>query len=182
MIVALAGALIIVRPGSGLFGAAALFPLLVAFASAFFQVLTSRMSSLESPMTTHFYTGAVGAVLMSLALLVSPVELMPVLAQATSGQWALMILAGVFGTVGHLAFIYALGRAPMAVLMPFTYAQIAFAAALGGLVFAHVPDIWAFIGMGVIAASGATSVWLNVRAAPERRAPASVVAADTMGE
>ena len=182
VILALAGALIIVRPGSGLFGAAALFPLLVALASAGFQVLTSRMSSLESPMTTHFYTGAVGTVLMSGALLVSPVELAPVLTQASAGQWGLMVLAGVFGTLGHLAFIHALGRAPMGVLMPFTYAQIAFAATLGGIFFAHVPDSWALIGMGVIAASGATSVWLNTRAAPHHRAPASVVAADTMAE
>ena len=69
----------------------------------------------------------------------------------------------------------------MATLMPFIYAQIGSRAALGGLVFAHVPDVWALVGMAVIAACGAASAWLNVRA-HARRAPASVVAADTMGD
>ena len=33
------------------------------------------------------------------------------------------------------------------------------------LVFAHVPDALAWVGIGVISGCGATSAWLNVRAA-----------------
>jgi drug/metabolite transporter (DMT)-like permease len=172
------GALIIIRPGSGLFGWAAAFPLALACAYGVFQVLTSRLASLEHPLTTHFYTGLVGTVALSLALWLSPVDIVPPLRQASGLQWALLVLIGAMGTAGHLFLILALGVAPMSVLMPFTYAQIACAMGVSWLVFRHVPDGFALLGMLVIAACGAASVWLNVREAAARRAPDSVVAAD----
>jgi drug/metabolite transporter (DMT)-like permease len=167
--------LLVVRPGAGIFGAAAVYPMLVAIAGALFQILTRRMASLEAPLTTHFCTGLVGAVLLSLALPLSSVPLLTVMADAPAWQWGLMLLAGLFGTFGHLAFIHAVGVAPMAVLMPFTYVQIAYAALLGAMAFSHLPDHLSLVGMAVIAVSGALSVWLNVRSGP--RTP--VVAMDT---
>lgn len=179
VLLALAGALIVVRPGSGLFGAGAVFPLLVALSGAMFQILTRRMASLESPLTTHFCSGLVGTVLLTLALPLSPLPLGEALAGVSALQWALMLAAGLLGTLGHLAFINALGIAPMAVLMPFTYAQIAFAAAFSAIVFAHLPDRWAMLGMAVIAAAGALSVWLNVRSGPK---PAVMAVDTTLGD
>jgi drug/metabolite transporter (DMT)-like permease len=61
----LLGALIVIRPGSGLFGWAVLFPLAGAFSYAAFQVLTSRMSALDHPYTTHFWTGLVGMAIVT---------------------------------------------------------------------------------------------------------------------
>jgi drug/metabolite transporter (DMT)-like permease len=58
-----------------------------------------------------------------------------------------------------LLLIFALGLAPASVLMPFSYTQIAMAAAVGWWVFGDVPDGWAWLGMGVVAACGATSAW-----------------------
>ena len=54
---------------------------------------------------------------------------------------------------------------------------IAFALAVSLVVFRHVPDGWAWIGMVVIAACGAVSAWLN--ATGTRQKPGSIVAADT---
>ena len=179
VLLALTGGLIVVRPGSGLFGAGAVFPLLVALSGAMFQILTRRMASLESPLTTHFCTGLVGAVLVTLALPLSPLPLGAALAEVSGLQWMLMLVAGLLGTLGHLAFINALGIAPMAVLMPFTYTQIAFAAAFSAIVFAHLPDRWAMLGMVVIAAAGALSVWLNVRIGPK---PAVMAVDTTLGD
>lgn len=59
---AFTGALIVMRPGSGLFGWAVLLPLGGAVTYASFQVLTSKLAALESPTTTHFYTGLVGTI------------------------------------------------------------------------------------------------------------------------
>ena len=168
------GALIVVRPGSGLFGPAALIPLLMALVYASFQLLTRRLSGLEHPLTTHFYTGLVGAVIVTLILLAQPAQAWQVLAAAPARTWALLLLAGTMGTAGHLFLILALGRAPMALLMPFTYAQIGFASFTGWLTFRHVPDAWAFLGMGVVAACGASSVWLNLRENARAAAPAAL--------
>ena len=172
-----AGALIVVRPGSGLFGWVALVPLAMAFVYANYQLLTRRLSALEHPLTTHFYTGAVGTAIMVVVLAVLPGAQLAALAQAPLSTWGLLVMAGLLGTTGHLFLILAVGMAPLATLMPFTYAQIGFASFTGWLVFGHVPDGWAFVGMAVVAACGAASVWLTLRenaAAVARAAPSEL--------
>jgi drug/metabolite transporter (DMT)-like permease len=159
------GALIVVRPGSGLFGWVALLPLAMALTYACYQLLTRRMSALEHPLTTHFYTGAVGALIASLLLWLSPVSAVSALAALDGRGWALVVLAGAMGTLGHLFLILAVARAPMALLMPFTYAQIGFASLTGWIAFGHVPDGWAFVGMAVVALCGAATVGLSFREA-----------------
>ncbi|HEY0857950.1 MAG TPA: DMT family transporter [Albitalea sp.] len=176
-----AGALVIIRPGSGLFGWAVLFPLAGTLCYASFQVLTSKLSALESPYTTHFYTGAVGMLMLTPLLLASGIDLPGVLHAASGWHIALMFLVGLLGTFGHLLLILALGLAPTATLMPFVYVQVVSAAAFGWWVFGHVPDGWAWVGMAVVTVCGAASAWLNVREAAARR-PVSAVQVDTMAD
>ncbi|CAN7222589.1 DMT family transporter [Rhizobacter sp. LjRoot28] len=174
-----AGALIVIRPGSGIFGWAVVLPLAGAVSYASFQVLTSKLSALESPFTTHFYTGLTGTLILTPLLLLSGIDVASTLAGASAGHLALMLGIGLLGTTGHLLLILALGLAPTATLMPFVYTQIAMAAAVSYAVFRYVPDGWAWVGMAVIAACGAASAWLNVRRAAT---PTSAVAADTMAD
>jgi drug/metabolite transporter (DMT)-like permease len=172
-----AGALIVIRPGSGLFGWAVLFPLAGALFYACFQTLTSKLSALENPYTTHFYTGLTGTLLLSPLLLAGPLEPLSLLAAAPAWHWGLLALIGLLGTSGHLFLILALGCAPTGTLMPFVYVQIAVAAAIGWFAFGHAPDGYAWLGMAVLSASGAASAWLNVREAQARN---SVVLQDTI--
>jgi drug/metabolite transporter (DMT)-like permease len=176
------GALIVIRPGSGLFGWAVLFPIACACSYAAFQTLTSRLAALESPYTTHFWTGFAGAAILLPLLLLSPVDLGATWAAATPQQLGLLLLIGALGTGGHLMLILAIGIAPTATLMPFVYTQIAAAAGFGWLVFRTLPDAWGWLGMAVITACGATSAWLNVRHASRTQRPASAVNADAMAE
>jgi drug/metabolite transporter (DMT)-like permease len=173
-----AGAVIVIRPGSGVFGWAAIFPLLMALCYGCFQVLTSRLASLESPYTTHFYTGFCGAVLVTPLLLLHAGDYLAAAQAVPPAKLVLVLGIGLFATVGHLCLIFAFGHAPMATLMPFIYTQIAFALGVSYLVFRHVPDGWAWVGMAVIAACGAVSAWLNARQTSAQR-PASIVAVDT---
>jgi drug/metabolite transporter (DMT)-like permease len=171
------GALIVIRPGSGLFGWAVLMPLAAAFSNAGFQLLTSRMGGSESALTTNFYTGLIGTLILTPLLMTGAVDVGGVLRAASTQQHALLLALGAFGTAGHLLLIMSLSRAGTATLMPFLYTQIAFAALVGWLVFRAVPDFWGWIGMAVIAACGAASAWLNVR---ERRQLQEPVVADTL--
>ena len=171
------GAVIVIRPGSGVFGWAAIFPLLMALCYGCFQVLTSRLASLESPYITHFYTGFSGAVLVTPLLLFHASDYMSAVQAAPSPKLLLVLGIGACATVGHLCLIFAFSHAPMATLMPFVYTQIAFALVVSFVVFRHVPDGWAWVGMGGIAACGAISAWLNATGA--RKNPGSIVAADT---
>lgn len=91
---AFAGARVVIRPGSGLFGWAVLFPLGCAVTYASFQVLTSRLSALEDPLTTHFRTGLVGTAIPLPLLLASGIDVRCALAAATPLQWAVLVAAG----------------------------------------------------------------------------------------
>ena len=177
----LVGALIVIRPGSGLFGLAVLYPLAGACSYAAFQTLTSRMSALDNPYTTHFYTGLTGMLVITPLVAWNAPDLWVAALAANATQWAVLMLIGALGTGGHLLLILALGMAPTATLMPFIYSQIPLAASLAWLVFGTLPDGLAWLGMAVIMVCGAAGAWLNLRAAPvlpARPARLKVAAAD----
>ena len=161
-----AGVLLVVRPGGQVFGWALLFPVLLVGTYASFQVLTSRLSGEENPYTTHFYTGLVGAVIMT------PIAVFSWNTAALLTYWPWFVLVGFFGTFGHLMLIRAYMRASAVVLAPFLYTQIAFATLSGWVFFNHVPDALAWMGIAVIAASGVGNALLSshemakLRAAP----------------
>ncbi|MDM0016047.1 DMT family transporter [Variovorax saccharolyticus] len=157
-----AGTLVILRPGGEAFSWAMFLPIGLVLTNAWFQVLTSKLAQTEDPLTMHFYTGWVGALLASFAL---PF----VWATLPSWHWwALLCLMGFMGTVGHFILILAYQRAPASTLTPYLYAQIAFAMLGGWIMFSYVPDMISLIGMGMIAVCGAAGAWLTVR---ERRVP-----------
>lgn len=176
------GALIVVRPGSGVIGWVALLPLAAAFSNAAFQTMTSRFAPHEDPFTTNFYTGATGVTLATPLLLAGEADPIELLAGAPVEAVAALVAIAVLGTAGHLLLILALGKAPASTLMPFQYAQLAVAALAGYLVFGLVPDGWSWLGMAVIGVCGAASAWLNVQAAAQRHRPVSVVQADTVAD
>jgi drug/metabolite transporter (DMT)-like permease len=157
-----AGALLVVQPGGDVIGWASLLPLVMVFTYAWFQILTSKMARTEDPMTMHFYTGWVGALLSSLVL--------PVVWQTIpdATTFALLCLIGLMGTVGHFLLILAFKRTQASTLTPYLYGQIGFAMFCGWLVFGHVPGRLELIGIAMIVLCGATASWLTAR---DRRLP-----------
>ena len=167
------GAMLVIRPGKELFHWATLLPLVLVAANTGFQALTSRMSRTEDPGTMHFYTGLVGLVVTS--------ALLPLAWQALPWTiWAAIGLIGVLATFGHFLLIVAYTRAPVAVLTPYLYLQIAFATLGGWLVFSHVPDAWSLAGIALVAAGGVFGTWLTGRERLARQrleSPESTIAA-----
>lgn len=157
------GTIIVIRPGSGLFGWVVIIPLLAMVVSSAYSLITGRLAVLENPYTTQFYSGMVGSLLLLPFMLNERGELLVFFATADLGSASLLLLIGVLGTVGHLLLIIAFSKAGTSSLMPFTYAQIGFAALMSWLFFNHAPDIWAWLGMAMIAASGGATAWLNIR-------------------
>ena len=161
--VSLAGALIVIRPGSGLFGWVTLLPLSSAIVYAVFQVLTRKYALVEDPYTTHFWSAIVGLAVTVPLLLLSTPSLGATLNALTPWQWATMTAIGLLGSTGHLLLVLAARLAPASALMPFIYAQLGFATLLGWLAFGGLPDFWGWIGIAIIAFSGAANAWLNMR-------------------
>jgi drug/metabolite transporter (DMT)-like permease len=157
-----AGALLVVQPGGDVIGWASLLPLVMVFTYAWFQILTSKMARTEDPMTMHFYTGWVGALLSSLTL---PFVWRTIPDVST---FAILCLIGLMGTVGHFLLILAFKRTQASTLTPYLYGQIGFAMFCGWLVFGHVPGRLELIGIAMIVLCGATASWLTAR---DRRLP-----------
>ena len=160
------GTLVILRPGGSIFSWAILLPLGLVVTNAWFQVLTSRLARTEKPLTIHFYSGWVGALIAAVTL--------PFVWEPLPGWhwWGLLCLMGFMATVGHFLLILAYQRAPASTLTPYLYAQIAFAMLAGWIMFTQVPDLTSLVGMALIAVCGATGAWLTVRERHEPIEPA----------
>ena len=172
MAAGLGGVLLVVRPGGQVFSWALLFPVLLVTTYAWFQVLTSRLSGEENPYTTHFYTGLVGALVMS------PIVVFSWNTAALLTHWPWFVLVGFLGTFGHLMLIGAFMRASAPVLTPYLYSQIAFATLSGWLFFRHVPDALAWFGIAVIAASGVGNALLSAHEVLKQQRALAAPAAD----
>ncbi len=147
VVVALVGALMIIRPGTEVFTLAALLPLGSAVAYAANVLLTRAVGAREDVWTAMVWTSAVGTALVSLTL---PFVWQPVAA----GDLWLFLVAGVCGTFSQLCLIRAFSLAEASAIAPFSYAGILLATLWGVLFYAEIPDKMTLLGAVVIVGAG----------------------------
>ncbi len=141
------GVLAIVRPGSDVFGVAALLALGAGTVHGFYMVATRKLAGSAPPLVTLAYTALVGAVAMS--VLVPLWWVTP-----TPGDLALMVAMGALAAGGHFLIILAFDHAPAAWLAPVGYTEIVASTAVGWIAFGDFPDLWTWLGIVIIVASG----------------------------
>lgn len=174
--VGLIGALIVIRPGGGL-GAAALLPLLAAVTYALNMIVLRRAARDRSALTVQcgatFYACA-GTGALVLGLVATGAEGVSV-ATLTASHWAAILAGGAFAATSFVLIAEAFRRAEAGTLAPFQYLEIIGATAAGYLVFGEFPDVWTWVGIAVILASGLYVFWrerlpeTRARIAPGRR-------------
>lgn len=147
VVVSLIGAMIVIRPGSGVFSAAALLPLSAAFCYAGFAILTRRIGARDSIWTSLLYAALIGTAITS--------ALMPAIWQPVAARdlWGFVII-GAIGTAGQLCLIRAFTLTEAAVIAPFGYVGLIFATLWGYVFFGRLPDLWTVIGALVIVGAG----------------------------
>jgi drug/metabolite transporter (DMT)-like permease len=148
VIVGFAGALIVIRPGSGFADPAVLLLLLSSAAYALYQIATRWVSFYDSAATGIIFSALLGSLVMSLPL---PLVWTPL------QNWfdlAIFCSLGLLGGFGHYLVIQAFQNAPAAVIAPLGYIELIGTAILGYLIFDNFPDLWTWIGAGIIIASG----------------------------
>jgi drug/metabolite transporter (DMT)-like permease len=147
VLVGLAGALVIVRPGFDAMSIGMLLLLAGAISNAFYQLVTRQVRHYDGMTTTFFYTALAGTMVFST---LAPLDWQP----PDAFDWGLFIGLGLFGGLSQLCLIRAFRLAPAAVVSPFSYTGMVWAVGFGFLVFTELPDRWTLVGAMLIIGSG----------------------------
>ncbi len=152
VLVALFGALIILRPGFREVSSGHIAMLGTALMFAVSYLIAKRMSD---EVSSAVVVGMLSiTVTIGLAPLALAVWVTPTLAQL---GW-LFLVAG-FATAGHYSMTRAFQAAPLAVTQPVSFLQLVWATLLGWLVFHEGVDAWVVLGGTVIIAAVSFITW-----------------------
>ena len=147
IVIGFIGAVVVMRPGSDSLQLSVLIVLAAACTHALYQIFTRKLGTGDRPMTSLFYTGITGALVMSALV---PFYWQPV----AISDWPLFVFAGIAGGIGHLCLIRAFRHAPASVVAPVSYSSLLWATGFGYLLFDDLPSAWTLSGATLIIASG----------------------------
>ncbi|MBM1221894.1 DMT family transporter [Ponticoccus sp. SC2-23] len=141
------GVLIILQPGVGVFSPYSLVALLSATMFALYGLLTRFAARKDTVATSFFWTGTVGAILMTVIGIWFWEPM-------TGPDWALMAVLCVTGASGHWLLIKTYEVAEASAVQPFAYLQLVFASLVGITVFNEVLEPNVAIGSAIVVGAG----------------------------
>ena len=150
--VGFAGVLVILEPGWGVFAPEAAVPLLAALMFALYGLLTRFAARADDAATSFFWTGVVGAGVMSAAGLWTWEAMTP-------GDWIWMGGLCLTGVLGHFTLIKCYEVAEASAVQPFAYLQLVFASAIGLLVFGETIRPNVALGAALVVGAGLFTLW-----------------------
>ena len=176
IVVGMVGAIIMLRPGSELFKAVSLLPIMAALCYAVMTMMTRKLGMAERAGALTFYIQLAFIAISSLAGLTigdggfdnyhstSLGFLLREWRWPTPLQLQLLALCGTIVAVGGylLSQAYRIGEA--SAVAPFEYSSLPFALIVGYYLWGDWPDWRAFVGTGMIIASGLLVLYLDNRA------------------
>ncbi len=145
--VGLVGMVAIVRPGFAVANPGVLLGLGSATIFACYQILTRQLAGVDKPATTIVHTG------LWASLIISAVVPFVWVDPGWHG-WAIMLVIGTLGGLGHFLLVLAYDRAPASVLAPLGYFQLLLALGYGLFVFGEIPDDMTLAGGAIIIIGG----------------------------
>ena len=154
---AFCGALILVRPGSSAFQAAALIALAAAFFMGLEAILIKRLSGREPALRILTINNAIGA---TVSLTAASLVWVP----PSPAQWGLLATLGVTMVLAQSLFIQSMKRAEASLVISFFYVTLVFAAAYDFAVFGDLPTAVSLAGAGFIVGGGLLLAWREHRA------------------
>jgi drug/metabolite transporter (DMT)-like permease len=161
IIVGFIGALVILRPGLDVVDTGSLLVLFSSLLWAMAMIDIKVLARTESSATITAYV----------TVLMTPLTLVPALFywQTPSPElWVWLIFIGVIGTMGQFIVTEAIKLADMTVLMPFDFLKLVWAAFLGLILFAEVPDALTWLGAAIVFASSFYIIWREAKLRREK--------------
>ncbi len=151
VLVGFAGVMLMVRPGGeGMRGEglAVTLCLLGSVGWALAMITIRKMGEAgESAVAIVFWFAVGSAVLAGIAAI-------PVWVWPTPLQWALLVGIGLVSAVAQVMMTSAYRSGETTLLAPFEYSGIVWTTALGGFIWAELPDMWDFAGIAVLVGAG----------------------------
>ena len=142
----LVGALIILRPGIETVSAGSLYVIGSAASWAAAMTCIKALARTDSSIAITFYAAFLQLpIALVLALFVWQWPTLEHLGQ--------LLIISVIGTLAQVSLSQAFREADSTVILPMDFTKLIWASLLGYLVFAEIPDIWAWVG-GVVVFSG----------------------------
>lgn len=151
ILLGLAGVAIILQPDDGVFTLEALLPLAGALMFAIYSLLT-RLTTLDEPaFISFFWSGIIGAVLMTIIG-------MPYLSPMPPLDLAMLVFYSGLALFGHYLLIRAYSVAEASALQPFVYLQILFVSVMAVIVFDEELRLNVILGGAIVVCAGLFTV------------------------
>ncbi|NVK13928.1 MAG: DMT family transporter [Rhodobacteraceae bacterium] len=158
-LIAMMGAMILLRPTPASFQPAALLALGAAAVMGLELIFIKKLAGREGPLQVLWFNNLLGMLIASGAVL--PVWQMP-----SPAQWAALAALGLLMACAQACFINGMARADASFVAPFSYATLVFAALYDFFGFGVVPDAISFLGACIILAGAAVLAWREGRVRP----------------
>lgn len=160
------GMMMIIRPGSEPITAGMALAILGMAMFAAYGIATRRVARTDDAMTSFYYTGLAGAVVMTLIgpwfwSAMTPVEMLMMAILCTTGM------------TGHFLLIKAFEAAEASAIQPFAYLQHVFSSMVGVMVFSEIISPWTIAGGAVVIGAGVFAFWRERVKAQQKAAEAA---------
>ena len=146
------GVMIILKPSNNVFSLEAIIPLVAALMFALYSLLTRYAARQDTSMTSFFWTGIIGAVVMSVLGSGYWIALKPI-------DWAWLGLLCILACLAHYLLIKCYELSEASSLQPFAYLQLLFATIIGLWIFSEKLEVHVVMGAFLVVLSGLFAIW-----------------------
>ena len=146
------GVMIILKPSNNVFSLEAIIPLIAALMFALYSLLTRYTARQDTSVTSFFWAGIIGAVVMSIVGSGYWIALKPV-------DWAWLGLLCILACLAHYLLIKCYELSEASSLQPFAYLQLLFATIIGLWIFSEKLEVHVVMGALLVVLSGLFAIW-----------------------
>lgn len=164
ILVGFVGVLIILKPDDSGFDVTLIVTFTAALMLALYSVLTRLASRSDPAITSFFYTGVPGALVLTLVGPFYWVNMIP-------ADWGWMLALCITGMSGHYLLIRAFELADAASVQPFSYYQLVLVSIVGVTLYGEVLSVHMIVGAAIVIAAGLFTIWREQMAARKLRLP-----------
>ena len=152
VIIGFSGTLIIIRPGFEIINLGHIFIIIAALLFALRQIISRLIASTDDPLTTAFFTAYTSVFIF---VLFQPWVWTPI---TDKNHILLFFVFASFAGIAEFLVIKSLQIAHAVVVSPLQYTLLIWVTIFGFFIWGILPDVWTFLGAGVIIATGLYSL------------------------